>query len=211
MRRLGALALNPTVSLTGLIGEPTEERAVPKTVLPPVVDLNEAWVIQRVKRGDVEAFGTLYRAYLRKVYAICYRITANESLAEELTQDVFLRVWERIGQYEGRSKFSTWLHRIATNRALDGLRAEIRRSARETSTEDPAAWEPPRPSPKPEGGLDLESAIASLPTSARTVFVLHDVEGYRHEEIAEMTGIAPGTSKSQLHRARRLLRTRLGS
>jgi RNA polymerase sigma-70 factor (ECF subfamily) len=149
------------------------ESPVPKTN-SAVVDLNEAWLIRRVKEGDVEAFGTLYREHVKRVYAICLRITADPDTAEELTQDVFVRVWQRIGQYEGRSKFSTWLHRIAAKRSLD-----------------------------------LEAAIARLPEAARAVFVLHDVEGYRHEEIARMTGIAEGTSKSQLHRARRILRERL--
>jgi len=191
--------------------DPSKESFVFSSGSSPVPDLNEGWVIQRVKQGDREAFQILYRHYVGKVYAICLRITANQAIAEELTQEVFLKIWERIGQYEGRSKFSTWLHRIATNRALDGLRSEIRRSSRETSTEEPETWEPPQPAPRPDRRLDLENAIAGLPPSARTIFVLHDVEGYRHEEIAEMIGIAEGTSKSQLHRARRLLRERLTS
>jgi len=180
-----------------------------RTTPPPVIDLEEAWVIRRVQEGDADAFETLYRTHARRVYGICRRITADPRLAEELTQDVFLKVWERIGRYEGRSKFSTWLYRIATNRALDGLRGEIRRSARELPVERPADWEPPRPAPRPETRLRLEEAMESLPAAARAVFVLHDIEGYRHDEIAEMTGVAEGTSKSQLHRARRLLKERL--
>jgi len=187
-----------------------EESDLARTAPPPVIDLEEAWVIRRVQEGDADAFETLYRAHARRVHGICRRITADPRLAEELTQDVFLRVWERIGQYQGRSKFSTWLYRIATNRALDGLRGDIRRSAREVPVERPADWEHPRPAPRPETRMRLEEAVESLPAAARAVFVLHDVEGYRHEEIAAMTGIAAGTSKSQLHRARRLLRERLG-
>ena len=191
--------------------DPSKEFLVSGSESSPVPDLNEGWIIQRVKQGDRDAFGILYRKYVGKVYAICLRITANQAIAEELTQEVFLKVWERIGQYQGRSKFSTWLHRIATNRALDGLRSEIRRSAREISTEEPETWEPTQPPPRPDRHLDLERAIAELPPSARAIFVLHDMEGYRHEEIAEMIGIAAGTSKSQLHRARRLLRKKLTS
>lgn len=187
-----------------------EDSGLVRTTPPPVIDLEEAWAIRRVQEGDADAFETLYRAHARRVHGICRRITADPRLAEELTQDVFLRVWERIGQYQGRSKFSTWLYRIATNRALDGLRGEIRRSAREVSVERPADWEHPRPAPRPETRMRLEEAVESLPAAARAVFVLHDVEGYRHEEIAAMTGIAAGTSKSQLHRARRLLKERLG-
>jgi RNA polymerase sigma-70 factor (ECF subfamily) len=182
-----------------------------RTTPPPAIDLEEAWVIRRVQEGDTEAFETLYRTHVRRVYGICRRITADTRLAAELTQDVFLRVWERIGQFRGTARFSTWLYRIATNRALDGLRGEIRRSTREMAVEQPADWAPPRPAPRPETRMRLEEAMESLPPAARAVFVLHDVEGYRHEEIAEMTGIAAGTSKSQLHRARRLLRERLGS
>jgi RNA polymerase sigma-70 factor (ECF subfamily) len=200
MSRLSVMALDPP-----------KESQVSDSASSPGPDVNEGWVIQRVKQGDREAFRILYRHYVGKVYAICLRITANQAIAEELTQEVFLKVWERIGQYEGRSKFSTWLHRIATNRALDGLRSEIRRSSHETSTEEPGTWEPPQPVPRPDRRLDLDNAIAGLPPSARAIFVLHDVEGYRHEEIAEMIGIAAGTSKSQLHRARRLLRERLRS
>ena len=184
---------------------------MPKIVVnpgPPIA-LDEARLIKRVQEGDMKAFEALYRRHEGRVYGICLRISANQSLAEELTQDVFLKVWQRIGSYEGRSKFSTWLYRLATNRAIDGLRSEIRRSARETTTEDPASWEPPRPGPKPEGKMDLESAIGELPTAARTVFVMHDVQGYKHKDISEMTGMAEGTSKSQLHRARRLLRAKL--
>jgi RNA polymerase sigma-70 factor (ECF subfamily) len=184
---------------------------VTRSATPAVLDLEEAWIIQRVKQGDLDAFETLYRRYERKVYGICLRIAANATVAEDLTQEVFLRVWQRIGQYESRSRFSTWLHRIAVNRALDGRRSELRRSARETAPPDADTWDPPVPARPPEPRMDLETAVSGLPLAARTVFVLHDIEGYRHDEIAELTGIATGTSKSQLHRARKLLRKRLES
>jgi len=201
MRRPGALAHGTE-----------EENPVPqtKTAREPVIDLEETRLIRRAKAGDVDSFETLYRAHVGRVYAICLRISGEESRAEDLTQEVFVRVWQRIGTFEERSAFSSWLYRMATNRSIDAIRSQIRRSSRETVTEDPVAWETPRPARDPVDTVALDRAIASLPAGARTVFVLHDVEGYRHEEIAQMTDIAEGTSKAQLHRARRLLRQRLG-
>lgn len=175
----------------------------------PLIDLDEARLVRRAQAGDTRAFEKLYRSHVGRVYAVCRRLAGNTGRAEDWTQDVFVQVWEKIGSYEGRSRFSTWLYRLATNRAIDGLRSEGRRNRRETSVEDPESWFEPGPAPRPEGRLDLEAAIASLPTVARMVFVLHDVEGYRHRDIAQMTGLAEGTSKSQLHRARGLLRERL--
>lgn len=189
---------------------PMETRIVSKTAKgEPLFSLEEARLIQRVKERDLKAFEELYRLHVGRVYAVCYRIAANAAEAEELTQDVFLRVWEKIDSYEGRSKFSTWLHRLATNRAIDRRRSELRRIQRETSEEHTEVRDAPPPA-RPGQGVDLERAIAALPTAARTVFVMHDVQGYRHQEIAEMTGMAEGTSKSQLHRARKLLREKLG-
>ncbi len=176
-----------------------------------VVDLDAVRLIERARAGDAAAFEGLYRLHAGRVFAICLRLCGDPARAEELVQDVFVRVWRRLDSFQGRSAFSTWLYRLATNVVLDALRAEIRRSARETPVEEPADWETPKPPAPPGLGLDLEAAIASLPTGARMVFVLHEVEGYRHEEIAEMAGLAEGTCKAQLHRARRLLRERLGS
>lgn len=175
----------------------------------PLIDLDEFRLIRRVQEGDARAFEALYRSHVGRVHAICRRLAGNPGVAEDWTQDVFVQVWEKIGSYEGRSRFSTWLYRLATNRAIDGLRADVRRSRRESPVEDAESWMEPGPPPRPERTMDLEAAIASLPTAARMVFVLHDVEGYRHRDIAEMTGMAEGTSKSQLFRARGLLRERL--
>jgi len=180
-------------------------------VREPVLDLQEVRLVRSAQQGDLEAFEALYRAHVGRVHAVCRRILTDPGRAEEATQDAFVRAWQRLESFEGRSRFSTWLHRLATNAAIDALRAHARRSHREASEEDlPPRGEsdgiPPRPA---EDRIDLEAAIASLPDGARTVFVLHDVEGYRHEEIARMTGTAEGTSKAQLHRARRLLRGRL--
>jgi|ERR1041384_2171238 RNA polymerase sigma-70 factor (ECF subfamily) len=165
-------------------------------------------LIRRAQQGDREAFEALYRAHVGRVYALCLRLTADVAQAEERTQDAFVRAWERVGTFRGESAFSSWLYRLTVNEVLLGRRSEHRRELRVVATPDPAALE--RPAERNAGtGLDLERAMAALPAGAREVFVLHDVEGYRHEEIARMIGVAVGTSKAQLFRARRLLREAL--
>ena len=144
-----------------------------------------------------------------RVYGLCLRLAAEPGRAEELTQDVFVRVWQKLGGFRGESAFGTWLYRLAVNTVLDALRSDGRRASRISFTDELASLDTPAPRVEPAAGLDLEKAVAALPPGARTVFVLHDVEGYRHEEIAALTGIAEGTSKGQLHRARRLLREML--
>jgi RNA polymerase sigma-70 factor, ECF subfamily len=169
-------------------------------------------LIHRAQQGDRTAFEALYHAHAGRVYALCLRLTADAVQAEERTQDAFVRAWERLASFRGESAFSSWLYRLTVNEVLLGRRAERRREQRIVMSDDPAAFERPRGAdPGSEGGsaLDLERAVAALPPGAREVFVLHDVEGYRHEEIAELAGIAVGTSKAQLFRARRLLREAL--
>jgi len=171
-------------------------------------------LVERSQRGDREAFEELYRQNVRRVYALCCRLAGEPSRAEDLVQEVFVRAWRKLGSFRGESRFSTWLHPLAVNVALAGRRRWGRRERRETRTDDPAALERggrAGGAAAPAEGIDLERAIAALPVRARGVFVLHDVEGYRHEEIAVMTGVTVGTSKAQLHRARRLLRERLAS
>jgi len=165
-------------------------------------------LIHRAQQGDRAAFEALYRAHAGRVYALCLRLTADAAQAEERTQDAFVRAWERLATFRGDSSFSSWLYRLTVNEVLLGRRAERRREQRIVTTDDPAALERPRGA-EVGAALDLERAVAALPPGAREVFVLHDVEGYRHEEIAELTGIAVGTSKAQLFRARRLLREAL--
>lgn len=170
----------------------------------------ERVLVSRAQAGDLEAFEALYRANLGRVYALCYRLAGEASLAEELAQDVFVRAWQRLGSFRGESAFSSWLHPLTVNVALSERRSRRRRTSRLMSTDDPAAFE--RPESKrtgPEARFDIDRALETLPPGARSVFVLHDVEGYKHEEIAKMTGVATGTSKAQLHRARRLLREAL--
>jgi len=169
-----------------------------------------AEVVRRAQEGDVAAFEQLYRENLNRVYALCLRISGDGMRAEELTQDVFVRAWEKLAQFEGKSAFSTWLHRLAVNVCLGERRSEGIRVGKVFATDDLEAFETPTRPPDPGEALDLERAIATLPPGARAVFVLHDVEGYKHEEIARMQGSAVGTCKAQLHRARRLLREALG-
>jgi RNA polymerase sigma-70 factor (ECF subfamily) len=171
----------------------------------------ERRLVREAQMGDLSAFERLYRDNERRVFALCLRLSADAALAEELTQDVFVRAWRKLGSFRGDSAFSTWLHPLAVNVALSERRSRRRRDARIVAVEDPAGAERAPGVPRPEQGFDLERAIVSLPKGARAVFVLHDVEGRTHEEIAAMLDLAPGTSKAQLSRARKLLREALGS
>jgi len=166
-------------------------------------------LIRRAQTGDRAAFEQIYRENVGRVYAICLRILANSARAQELTQDVFVRAWEMIGTFRGESAFSSWLYRLTVNVVLVDLRAKKRRTARVLVTDDLSAYDKASNPANPGSAIDLERAIALLPEQARTVFVLHDIEGYQHGEIAKITGVAEGTSKAQLHRARKLLRETL--
>jgi RNA polymerase sigma-70 factor (ECF subfamily) len=179
------------------------------TVTAPASDSGTADLVRRAQAGDQAAFAGLYRAHVGRVYALCLRLEAETNRAEELTQDVFVRAWERLATFRGESAFGTWLHRLAVNVVLGDRRAAWRREQRVTVTGDAALLDRASTAPTAAAGLDLEQAIAALPPGARAVFVLHEIEGYRHDEIAAMTGIAEGTSKTQLFRARRLLREAL--
>ncbi len=170
----------------------------------------EHWV-EQAQAGDVGAFEALYRSHVGRVHALCLRMCGDPREAEELTQDAFVRAWEKLDSFRGASAFSSWLHRLTVNVVLGSWRARGRHRERVVSIADVQDAADPEHEPKPRLALDLESAIAALPAGARTVFVLHDVEGYRHRDVAEMTGLAVGTSKTQLHRARRLLRKALTS
>jgi RNA polymerase sigma-70 factor (ECF subfamily) len=158
----------------------------------------------RAAAGDASAFERLYRRHLARIHSLARRLVGLD-LADEVTQDVFVRAWEKLGSFRGESAFGTWLHRLAINVML-GRRKTLGIS-RERFVNGEAELQ--RLSRNPHGSeaaLDFEAAIALLPEGAQQVFVLHDVEGYKHEEIAGMMGISAGTSKSQLHRARMILR-----
>lgn len=166
-------------------------------------------LVQRAQDGDVRAFEELYRRLVGRAYALCLRMTGNATTAEELTQEVFVRTWEKIHTFRGESAFTTWLHRLTVNVVLGAQRKQGRITSRVMTTDDLEPFDKGVASSEPGLRVDLENAIASLPDGARTVFVLHDIEGYRHHEIAEQMGTAEGTCKAQLHRARKLLRAAL--
>ena len=176
----------------------------PRSQPPARGNVND--LISAAQLGDDRAFRSLYELSVDRIYALCLRLAADPGLAEELTQDVFVRAWEKLRTFKGESAFSTWLHRLAVNVVLTEKRARGRREKRVFTSGELEELEGPGKTPSPGARMDLEQAIASLPPGARAVFVLHDIEGYQHEEIAEMSGMASGTSKAQLFRARRLLR-----
>lgn len=162
-------------------------------------------LVRRAQSGDTGAFAQLYRLHAGRVYAVCLRLSASAERAERLTQDAFVLAWRRLGSFRGDSAFGTWLYRIAVNVALMDVRATQRRRAHLRDDVDPEELEKASRAYPVDAAMDLEAAIAALPAQARTVLVLHDVEGYQHAEIADRMGIAVGTSKAHLHRARRLL------
>jgi RNA polymerase sigma-70 factor (ECF subfamily) len=174
-------------------------------------------IVRAAQRGDEAAFAALYDAYAPRLYALCVGLAGDREAAAELVQDVFVRVWEKLGSFRGDSAFSSWLHRLAVNVALESKRTGQRRSLRVMIAADlqssdsagPMLLEGPANAVDTGLAMDLEGAIARLPAGARAVFVLHDVEGYRHDEIGERLGIAEGTSRAHLFRARRLLREAL--
>lgn len=160
-----------------------------------------------VAGAERTAFESLYRTHAKRIYSLAYRFTGNAAEAEELLQDVFLQAYRKLAGFRREAALSTWLHRLAVNRCLDHVRS---RAARQDAVTGPLAEEaaaaPRSRAASPITRLDLERAIAQLPDGCRTAFVLHDVEGYEHREIAALLGIAVGTSKSQVHKARLRLR-----
>jgi RNA polymerase sigma-70 factor (ECF subfamily) len=166
-------------------------------------------LVSRAQQRDTAAFAALYRAHVNRIYALCLRMTANATQAEELTQQAFIGAWQKLPLFRGESAFGSWLHRLAVNTVLMAFRSRSRLNARIMFTDDPAALESPVTPPPSGTRLDLEQAIAALPPQARTIFVLHDVEGWQHDEIAGQLGLATGTTKAQLHRARNLLKEAL--
>lgn len=167
---------------------------------------DEATWIRRAQEGDVAAFEPLYRAHVGRVHALCLRMLSDRNAAEELTQDTFVRAWERISSYRGDAAFGTWVYRIAVNQVVSALRSQRRLSDRLRELAGGVLGEPRSAAPVDSGELDLERAVRALPERARLVFLLHDVEGYKHSEIAEMMGLTTGTTKTHLHNARQRLR-----
>jgi RNA polymerase sigma-70 factor (ECF subfamily) len=184
--------------------------APPVVKAEPVAPVREPGeLVRRAREGDARAFEQLYRENLGRVYALCLRMVRDRTRAEELTQEAFVRAWEKLNSFRGDAAFSTWLHRLTVNLVLTDQRSRTRRNDRVTFADESGLPDTPARNEAPRERMDLEQAIAALPEGARSVFVLYEIEGYRHEEIAEMMGIASGTTKAQLHRARRLLREAL--
>lgn len=168
----------------------------------------EATDVRQAAGGDHDAFARLYHAHVGRVHALALRMT-GPSVAEDLTQEVFIRAWEKLATFRGEARFGTWLHRLAVNHILSRRETWARRESRRVTAEG-ILDRIVTPRRRDAGlALDFEGAIGRLPDGARQVFVLYDVEGYGHEEIAAAMGISVGTSKSQLHRARMLLRGHL--
>ena len=157
--------------------------------------------------GDPSAFERLYRTHVARVHTLVRRMLDADE-ADDVTQDVFIRAWQKLSTFRGESAFGTWLHRLAVNVVLARRKSVGIERGRFIADEEPLKDVSGRPH-MPELSMDFEEALASLPEGARQVFVLHDVEGYRHDEIARMLGVVPGTSKSQLHHARMALRRHL--
>jgi RNA polymerase sigma-70 factor (ECF subfamily) len=176
----------------------------------PAADLELA---QRCGRGDPDAFEQLYRAHAGRLYTLIVRMVASAETAEDLLQEVFLTAYRKVGNFRGDASLGTWLYRMAVNHCLDYLRGRQSKMARTTdSIEDEGIVEPAAAAPLAASAinrLDLERAIEQLPDGCRTAFVLHDVEGFAHHEIATLLGISEGTSKSQVHKARMKLRRML--
>lgn len=166
---------------------------------------------ERCRAGDLAAFEDLYRTHGGRLYAVAYRMLGHADDAEDMLQEVFLTAFRKIGSYRGDSSLGTWLYRLGVNVCLDRLRSKARRNELRTDAleaDDP----PPQHADRGLGvvhRLDLERAIRDLPDGCRAAFLLHDVEGFEHREIASLLGIAEGTSKSQVHKARRRLRSAL--
>ena len=201
-----------TLGMLTELDEP--ETAIAAMPSPPPDRDAERALVTRAQAGDLAAFELLYRSNAPRVYALALRLTGNRTDAGELTQDVFVHAWQRLTTFRGDAALASWLHRIAINTLFMRKRGDRRRTARVRSLGDhdedspvTSAGDEQRSTKAVdvEQAVDLERAIAALPAGARRVFVLHDIQGYRHEEIARLTGLAEGTLRAQLHRARQLL------
>ncbi|MBA3295756.1 MAG: RNA polymerase sigma factor [Acidobacteria bacterium] len=158
--------------------------------------------------GDVRAFERVYRANLPKVHSLVRRMTGGRDV-DELTQDIFVRVWQKLATFRGDSAFATWLHRLAVNVVIERFRTDATRRQRHHDGEGIFEMLPAEPTRSGDLAMDLDTALTRLPHGARRIFVLHDVEGLKHQEIADLLSISAGTSKAQLHRARMILRRHL--
>jgi RNA polymerase sigma-70 factor (ECF subfamily) len=189
------------------VSDSTEEtvKAINQALL-----LTELELVERAKAGDQRAFRSLYEMNVDRIYRLTYRMAGEEELAMDFAQEAFVRAWNRLDQFRGDAAFSTWLHSITVSVALNGLRKVDRHRKRERSLEDAAPVAASNPVAEPGVRERIEEAVEGLPEIYRTVFLMHDLEGFSHGEIAEALGVAEGTSKARLSRARSRLRETLG-
>ena len=171
--------------------------------------MDETQLIARVRAGESDAARALYDAHVDRVYRLAFRLAGDDALAQDFTQETFIRAFDRLGSFRGDAAFSTWLHTITTTVVLNGLRKVKRLRQRETDIDDAQAIGVIKRDSEPDLKMRLTKAIDELPEGYRTVFVMHDVEGYTHEEIGAALGVETGTSKAQLSRARAKLRVAL--
>ena len=194
-------------ALAALLTAGTSDYSPVMVTANTTANIDESALIKRAQRSDARAFEALYRLHIDRVYGICLRMTGNVSEAEDCAQEAFIQAWNKMQKFRGDSAFSTWLHRIAVNSVLDRMRKSKREQDRIMAVTENA---PPTVTMGDTGELrDLSEAVDRLPEGARNVFVLHAVYGYSHDETGNMLGIAAGTSKAQLHRAKRLLAQQL--
>ena len=171
--------------------------------------MDERQLIARVRAGDSAAERALYDAHVDRVYRLAFRLAGDDTLAQDFTQETFIRAFDRLGSFRGDAAFSTWLHAITTSVVLNGLRKVKRFRQREADIDDAESVGSSHRHAEPDLKTRLQQAIDELPEGYRTVFVMHDVEGYTHEEIGAALGVETGTSKAQLSRARAKLRVAL--
>src|SRR5687768_7253509 len=191
---------------------PSKVRVHP-TAVPPVQRSAETALVERCRRGDLGAFEELYRAYAGKLYGLVLRMVGNPSDAEDLLQEIFLSAHRKLEGFRGESALGTWLYRLATNQCLDYLRSKAAKNEQLTGALDDelglADGGSRKLAERTVAKMDVERPVAKLPAGARAAFLLHDVEGLEHREVADVLGVAEGTSKSQVHKARLRLRTLL--
>ena len=180
-----------------------------------IVDANDAFgqaqekaIIERARQGDKNAFQQLYEMHSGRVYTLCLRLTGDRGIAEDATQEVFIQLWRKLDSYQAQSKFSTWLHSVTANVTVSYLRKQRSWLQRMFNLEDSGVEQ--RAGEQSSDSVDLETLVMKLPERARMVFVLHAIEGYRHEDIAQMLDMAVGSSKAQFHRAKQLLKEWMG-
>lgn len=172
---------------------------------------SEFELVRQAAAGNTYAFRDLYNNNVSRVYAVCLRASQDTDMAEELTQEVFIKAWEKLATFQFESKFSSWLHSIAVNQFLMMKRSEKRFAERVSELSDMISSANPVAKAKHhyDSRIDIEDALGKLPEQARLTFILHDIEGYKHHEISDIMDIEIGTSKAHLHRARKMLRKEL--